>query len=109
MRTTARRLALTLRFESYPDNGLWVCDITIDGTPVGASGVRDADEDPGERLASLADNLCEYILHEAVWGGWPMCPRHRTRPMWAKADDGIAWWVCEADAVDRRRIGELGV
>jgi hypothetical protein len=108
-RTTGRQLVLGLRWEPYPTRSEWLCDVNIDGEAKGAFGVFPADDGrPGEQLARMADSLCEGWLHEEIWGGWPMCPRHGTRPMWAETgSDGEAVWVCEADAAHRALIGEL--
>jgi hypothetical protein len=49
-------------------------------------------------LADLADRLVESYLAEEIWGGWPLCPAHPTRPMWPTIDTmGRAVWQCEAD------------
>jgi len=103
--TTGRSLHLELRWENYPQGGSWLCAVTLDGKESGSVNVSGAG--PEERLAALADRICEQWLHEAVWGGWPLCTRHPSRPMWAKVDAGMACWFCEADPADRARIGEL--
>jgi hypothetical protein len=105
-RTTGRTLQLALRWENYPDGGVWVCAVSVDGKARGSTGVREGT--PGEVLADIADRLCEGWLHEEIWGGWPLCKKHRHRPMWAEPDEaGIAQWVCEADPADRVPIGHL--
>jgi len=71
----------------------------------------DDDEcDAEATLAQFADKICEGWLHEEVWGGWPMCPRHPDRPMWAGVGrDRFATWQCEVDAADEVVIGQLGL
>lgn len=105
-RTTGRTLVLALRWEEYSDGGFWMVDISVDGSALGGTNF-DWDENHPEE--SLADRLCESFLHEEIWGGWPMCPEHRARPMWATTDaNGIAVWACEAEPErDRVPIGEL--
>ena len=110
MRTTTRRLDLKLRWEQFPDGGYWVCDVVIDGRAHGSTGFGYSDDDSEQMLADLADSLCEGWLHGEVWGGWPLCVRHPTRPMWAKKNDlGRAAWTCEYVADDQVEIGQLGV
>ena len=58
-------------------------------------------------FAELADRLVDGLLAEEIWGGWPLCPRHATRPMWARFNAGRAVWVCEADQGDVVEIGRL--
>jgi hypothetical protein len=103
--TTGRSLRLELHWENYPQGEIWLCAINLDGKGVGSVNVSGAG--PEERLADLADRVCEGWLHEAVWGGWPLCKRHPRRPMWAGLDAGVACWICEADPTDRVPIGEL--
>jgi len=109
-RTTGRTLVLMLRWDEHPDGGLWIADISIDGSPLGGTSFTWDDTDSEDSLADLADRLCESFLHEEIWGGWPMCPNHPDRPMWATTDDdGVAAWACEAaPEQDRVPIGELG-
>lgn len=109
-RTTGRTLVLDLRWNAYPDGGFWAADISVDGSRLGGVGFAWDASHSEECLADLADSLCEHSLHEEIWGGWPMCPRHPARPMWATTDgDGVAVWACEVEPErDRVRIGELG-
>ena len=108
-RTTGRDLHLELRWEQFPGRGYWVCVVSIDGRNAGSIGIARADQDPEQLLVDLADGLCERYLHEEVWGGWPRCARHPSRPMWAGKDDrGRAAWICEAVAADQAEIGLLG-
>jgi hypothetical protein len=107
--STGRTLALTFRWEAFPDHGYWVCDLALGGRRRGGCSF-DGDDDPEGGLANLADRLCEGWLHEEVWGGWPMCPKHPDRPMWAGlSEGGVAVWRCEADARDEIEIGQLGL
>jgi hypothetical protein len=109
-RTTGRALKLGLRWEQYSDDGIWLCDISIDDKTLGSSGVGWDEDDPESCLVALADSACENWLHEAVWGGWPMCPHHPSRPMWATLNrDTLASWRCEADARHQVLIGQLGL
>jgi hypothetical protein len=109
-RTTGRRLQLALRWEQYPDVGYWVCDVTLDSRGVGSCGVETNVDNPEAYLVAVADRVCEQWLHEEVWGGWPMCARHPSRPMWAKLNsEGIATWECEKDVRDEVVIGRLGL
>jgi hypothetical protein len=82
----------------------------LDGHSLGSkgrSGIFD-DPDPEKRLAIFADFLVESDLSEEVWGGWPLCPRHPNRPMWATVNDvGRAVWRCEADSTDEAEVGRL--
>jgi hypothetical protein len=109
-RTTGRSLVLEWRWEQYPDEGFWICDYTVDGeADRGGIGASWDDDDPEETLVSLADRLVEDSLSEVVWGGWPLCVRHPTRPMWPKKNsEGAASWICEADPADQVEIGRLG-
>lgn len=104
-------LSVAVHWDEHPHGGLWIADLSVDGSPVGATSFLWDDENPEVSLADLADRLCESFLHEEVWGGWPICPRHGSRPMWATVgDDGVAVWACEEDPErDRVRIGRLGV
>jgi hypothetical protein len=107
-RTTGQDLDLRLGPPAVLD-GPEMCEVYIDGQLQDRLGVPDIDDGSEETVARFADWLCEYSLHEVVWGGWPMCPRHPTRPMWAETDpDGRARWICEADPADRWVIGQLG-
>jgi hypothetical protein len=107
VRTTGRTLDLSLRWEQFPDGGHWVCDMAIDGRRSGSTWFN-VSEDSERMLADLADHLCEGWLHEEIWGGWPLCVRHPTRPMWAKRNErGRASWICEAVAADQVEIGQL--
>ena len=97
---------LEWRWEQYPDEGSWICDYAVDGeADRGGIGTSWDDDDPEETLVRLADRLVEDSLSEVIWGGWPLCPRHPTRPMWPKNSDGGASWICEADPADRIQIG----
>lgn len=109
-RTTGRTLVLTLRWKEYSDGGFWMADISIDGSPLGGTSFDWDEAHAEESLADLADRLCESFLHEEIWAGWPMCPNHPDRPMWATTDDGgVAIWACEAAPEhDRVPIGQLG-
>jgi hypothetical protein len=108
-RTTGRILDASFRWEQFSDNGYWMCDFTLDGDVRGGFSFDDDERDPEESLASFVDTLCEGWLHEDVWGGWPLCPRHPDRPMWATlSDDGSAVWRCEVDPADQAAIGQLG-
>jgi hypothetical protein len=83
-------------------------EISLDGRVAGGIGVP-LDGDPESDLAALVDAIQGSFLAEEVWGGWPMCRVHPTRPMWAKTNaNGIACWVCEADPMDEIEIGRLG-
>ena len=106
-RTTGRTLELALVWENYPDGGIWICALSIDGTAKGSTGM--AGGTPAEVLVDVADRLCDGWLHEEIWGGWPLCTQHPSRPMWAEVDPaGIAQWVCEVDPAQRVPIGQLG-
>jgi hypothetical protein len=109
-RTTGRVLDASFRWEQFSDHGLWICDFTLDGGARGGFGFTDDERDPEGGLADFADKLCEGWLHEEVWGGWPMCPRHPDRPMWATVGrDDLAAWQCEADSSDEIAVGQLGL
>lgn len=109
-RTTGRSLVLEWRWEQYPDEGFWVCDYAVEAeADRGGIGTSWDDDDPEETLVRLADRLVEDSLSEVIWGGWPLCPRHPTRPMWPKNSDGVASWICEVDPADHTQIGQLGI
>ena len=109
-RTTGRHLELKCRWEQFPDGGHWICDYAVDGqADWGGIGAGWDDDDPEEGLVRLADRLVEDSLSEVVWGGWPLCVRHPTRPMWPRMNSaGAASWICEADPADQVEIGQLG-
>jgi hypothetical protein len=109
-RTAGRRLDVTLRWDQYPDGGDWICEFSLDGVGRGSCRVQWDGNDAEACLADLAGQLCEAWLHEDIWGGWPMCPVHATRPMWASVNEaGMAIWRCEAEASDEVIIGQLGL
>jgi hypothetical protein len=108
-RTAGMRLVLEWRWEQYPDDGYWICDYVVDsGADTGGIGEPWDDDDPEGNLVRLADKLVGESLSEVIWGGWPLCPRHPTRPMWPRDSDGVASWVCEADSAHHVQIGQLG-
>ena len=108
-RTTGKRLVLKWRWDQYPDRGFWICDYSVDGeADRGSIGDAWTDDDPEGNLVRLADRLVEESLSEVIWGGWPLYPRHPTRPMWSMISAGVASWVCEADSADHVQIGHLG-
>ena len=62
-----------------------------------------------EFVAELTDYLQEGFLHEEIWGGWPLCPDHRTHPLSASVSEaGEATWFC-SDGSAVARIGWLAV
>ncbi|MDQ1418466.1 MAG: hypothetical protein QOJ52_428, partial [Acidimicrobiaceae bacterium] len=65
-----------------------MCDLSLDGVAQGGCSFDWDVADPEASLVDLADRLCEGWLHEEGWGGWPMCPNHPTRPMWADVGEG---------------------
>ena len=94
---------------SIPTEGFWICDYSVDGeADRGSIGDAWTDDDPEGNLVRLADRLVEESLSEVIWGGWPLYPRHPTRPMWPMISAGVASWVCEADSADHVQIGHLG-
>ena len=108
-RTTGRRLDVTFVWEQWSHDGYWMVGYSMDGSHPGAFMVRWEAVDAEHMLAELADRLCETLLHEEFWGGWPMCPNHSTRPMWATVNAaGRAVWRCEADISEEVPIGHLG-
>jgi hypothetical protein len=109
-RTAGRKLDLAFHWEGYRDGGYWMCELSLDGVAQGGCNVDWGQADPEGSLVDLADRLCEGWLHEEVWGGWPMCVKHPTRPMWAEmGESGRAMWGCEADHSDAVEIGQLGL
>lgn len=107
-RTTGRHLEIVFGWEQWSDHGYWAAAYFLDGARHGAFGLW-PDDDPERTLADLADKLCESCLHEEIWGGWPLCPAHPARPMWATVGEGgRAVWRCEADPSDEAVIGDLG-
>lgn len=108
-RTADRHLDLTFTWEQWSEDGYWMVGYSMDDAPGGAFMVRWDGLDAEQMLADLADRLCESHLHETIWGGWPICPNHPTRPMWATVNAaGRAVWRCEADTSDEVTIGDLG-
>ena len=100
--TTGRVLQLDL------DHGAGlVCHVTLDGNHLGSVGRSWCLADPEVLLAELAEDLQEHSLHEAIWGGWPTCPRHHTHPLEPKVVDEIASWMCLTDDEVIAAIGEL--
>lgn len=102
--TTGRNLALNAEFD---ESNTWLnIGAALDGRLIGSFS---ASESPDEEVlvVDLADRLREFALDEEVWGGWPICPTHRTHPLEAALDrDGRAAWLCPNGA-DGFRIGDL--
>lgn len=102
--TTGRTLHLRLRPTS---DGLWKIEVELDGIVVSRGQRVFLETDTEEALAELADYLQEAVLDEEVWGGWPICPDHRTHPLEATTDQThIAVWKCPRGRVIAR-IGDL--
>ena len=107
-RTTGHRLDITFTWEQWSEDDYWMVGYLTDGSQRGAFMARWKALDGEHMLAELADRLCESHLHEEIWSGWPMCPNHPTRPMWATVnEDGQAVWQCEADPSDDVSLGHL--
>jgi hypothetical protein len=102
LRTVGRRLELELVEEH---DGV-VVNITVDGEEEGGLGVGFIG-DLEQSIAFFADSLCEHTLHEAVWGGWPICSRHGGHPLEPVAVGGIASWCCPRDQSVVAAIGQL--
>jgi hypothetical protein len=99
-RTTS--LVLSLRWEPLEQYVV----VQLGGTVCGGFGPVWSD-DAEESLARLAELLREFCLDEVVWGGWPICPRHRTHPLEARVCEGRATWVCPLTGATVATIGEL--
>ena len=80
-----------------------------DGSGAGIQ-VRMSAPEP-DRVAQVADQVQEFVIEELARLGatnWPVCPRHpTTHPMEAASEDGVAVWVCPADAIPVSSIGTL--
>ena len=101
--TTGLRLEVTLR---RGDDDWWECEYALEGVPAGGfgHGYPRGDE---LFLAELAGDLREHGLDEACWGGWPMCPVHKTHPLDPVVDDtDTAVWRCPRGPAIAR-IGNL--
>jgi hypothetical protein len=102
--TTGRELHLRMR---PSDEGWFDVDVQLDGTFVESFGHAFATENEAF-VAELADHLQESVLHEEIWGGWPMCPDHGSEPLDACVDDaGDAIWRCRRTRSAIARIGSL--
>jgi hypothetical protein len=109
--STGRVLEIT--FDPVPDlegSRGWEVAVAVDGSPAGEGSWYTLSDDPEGRLVSLSDYIQDMYLNEEVWGGWPLCPRHPTRPIWpVVGSDARAKWRCEASPQDEAEIGRLGV
>jgi hypothetical protein len=69
-------------------------------------------ESPSERVASLADQVQEWVI-ETLWltglpATWPECPLHpNSHPLRATADGDQAMWTCPKLNVPIAPIGSL--
>jgi hypothetical protein len=101
--TTGQRLVLDLRPGA---DHWWDCDVFLDDKPKGSFGTYFPEVGEGF-VVQLTDYLCGSFLHEEVWGGWPICPDHRTHPLVPSLDDsGMAVWKCP-EGPTIARIGSL--
>jgi len=98
---------LTLLLDLHPgSDDWWDIDVFLDEQTSGSFG-RSFPSDEEEFIVDLADYLCEFSLDEEVWGGWPVCPDHKTHPLQASLDDNhTAVWRCPVGRVIAR-LGEL--
>jgi hypothetical protein len=81
-----------------------------DGAGQGVSAM--ADEPRPERVASVADQVQEWVVEELCSVGrptnWPPCPEHpRTHPLSAVVRDGRAVWACPKSGQLICEIGQL--
>ncbi len=81
-----------------PDPTWLEIEVVLDGAWVCSFG-HSHSLDPEEFVADLAEDLRESALDEEIWGGWPICPDHRTHPLAATVDDGRAAWRCPVGRV----------
>ena len=99
--TTGRELELLP--DSLPG---WVeVFVFLDGKPLGTVG-QSFSEEPEEFIVEVIDRITEVFLHEAIWGGWPICPDHKTHPLEPRIDhERSAAWFCPHG----RRVARVGV
>jgi hypothetical protein len=93
---------LVLELNPAPDHW-WDCDVIFDGAIRGTVGLT-LPEDEERFVVELADQICEYYLHEEIWGGWPICPDHGTHPLEPSLESGTAVWVCRTG----RQVARIG-
>lgn len=102
-RTTGKRL--NLRF-SREVSDWWDVELDLDDEPNGSFG-QYFPSDPEEFVVALADYLCESYLSVEVWGGWPICPEHKSHPLDPRLDKAkVAVWCCPKGTA-RQTIGHL--
>lgn len=90
--------------------GAWIdISVTLDGEHLGSMGHNYCLADPEALLAALAGDLREFVLDEAIWGGWPICPRHHTHPLEPTLVGDVASWVCPSAYELVAIVGELKV
>jgi hypothetical protein len=89
---------------SYGDQW-WDCETFLNGEWASAFGTYLPSG--GEAfVAYLADYLQEDFS-QTIWGGWPICPDHKSHPLEPVLDDtSTAVWKCPKGRVVAR-IGEL--
>ena len=105
---TATRQQLTLRLspgEEGSSGQWWNGETFHDGEHTGAFGTNFPSE--GEAFViELAEHLQDH-LSGSIWGGWPICPDHKTHPLKPVLDEeSIAVWKCPLDRIVTK-IGEL--
>lgn len=105
-RTVGKDLVLDMRLgtqepSDHDEWDWWEFDVSVDGEREGTYGTNlPADEE------SFVVRLADY-LDELVWGGWPMCPDHKTHPLEPGLDEeATAVWKCPQGRIVAR-IGEL--
>lgn len=94
---------VTRRALKHPDLGPFFTYGTIDYDP----------SCPMEQLVQGAASQVQHMATAMIWtrtgiGGWPLCPIHKTHPLWPHPDRdlGIAMWECRG-AGYRVPIGDL--
>jgi hypothetical protein len=101
--TVGRRLDVLL----IPgEDGWWECEYSLDRVDMGGFGHHFASEEEAF-VAELAGDLREHGLDEAIWGGWPDCPVHKSHPLDPVLDQtNTAVWQCPNGRIIAR-IGDL--
>lgn len=91
-----------------PDMATAVLDGPLSSTGVGLTlHAPDADA-----VVALADQVQSWVIKE-LWRrearmNWPLCSAHpELHPLVAENRDGVAMWICPADAVDGIAVGSL--
>lgn len=105
-RTAGRELVLRDLEVDQPGYGWFEIEVSLDGEVTGWFQ-HGHSPDVETFVAELAEYLREFALDEEIWGGWPICPAHKTHPLEAAVVRGTASWLCPEGRVIAP-IGALG-